>query len=279
MRIFPVCQGGCQPRNLFTVIGVLWLLSSFGVMAQEKPLWELGMGVAVGSFPSYRGAAAQYQYMAPLPYLVYRGERVTLDREGLRGLLFESERWHLDLSVDGAVPAKSNGGPREGMVDLKPVIEVGPSLEYVLYKKPDSELRLRMPLRLVKDIPTLANRGVTFHPNLALTLQSGGWEWGGSAGPLFASRSYHDYYYSVAAGDETPTRPAYVAGEGYSGVRLTMGASRRFRQFWFGGFLRVDDLHGAVFADSPLVERGDAVMAGFVLSWVFKQSERRVQAP
>ena len=70
MRIFPVCQGGCQPRNPFTVIGLLWLLSSFGVMAQEKPLWELGMGVAAGSFPAYRGAAAQYQYMAPLPDLV-----------------------------------------------------------------------------------------------------------------------------------------------------------------------------------------------------------------
>jgi outer membrane scaffolding protein for murein synthesis (MipA/OmpV family) len=253
------------------------LVSSFAAMAEEKPLWEAGVGVAVGSFPAYRGADTQHQYLAPIPYMVYRGEKVTLDREGLRGLLFESERWHLDLSVDGMVPAKSDGGLRQGMSDLEPVIEMGPILEYVIYKEAASELRFRMPVRLVKDIPYFANRGVTFHPNLALTLDSGGWEWGGSMGPLFATQSYHDYYYSVSASEATATRPVYAAEAGYSGFRLTMGASRRFKQFWFGGFLRVDNLDGAVFVDSPLVERSDALMAGFVLSWVFKQSERMVQ--
>jgi outer membrane protein len=282
MRIFPVTKGGCQPRNSFYRVGVfagamLTMMVSFDVAAETKPLWEAGAGVAVGSFPAYRGAATQHSYIAPIPYVVYRGEKVTLDREGLRGLLFESERWHLDLSVDGMVPAKSDGGLREGMADLEPVIEIGPILEYVIVKKADSELRFRMPLRLVKDIPSFANHGVTFHPNLALTLDSRGWEWGGSVGPLFATQSYHDYYYTVSTADATATRPVYAAEAGYSGLRLTLGASRRFQRFWLGGFLRVDNLDGVVFADSPLVERSDTVMAGFVLSWVFKQSQRMVQ--
>jgi hypothetical protein len=34
-------------------------------------------------------------------------------------------------------------------------------------------------------------------------------------------------------------------------MRLTAGASWRFKRFWFGGFLRVDSLDGAVFAQSP----------------------------
>lgn len=282
MCIFPVSGGRCQPRKSFywdsLIYGLLLVLVlSSSVEAETKPLWELGMGVAVGSFPSYRGAATQHTYVAPLPYFVYRGEKVTMDSEGLRGQLFESERWLLDLSVDGMVPAKSDGGLREGMSNLDPVIEVGPILEYVIYKKPDSELRFRMPVRVVKDIPSFANVGVTFHPNLALTMDSSGWELGGSVGPLFATDSYHDYYYSVSANDVTASRSAYDAEAGYSGMRLTVGASRRYKKFWFGGFLRYDDLNGAVFEDSPLVERSNSVMAGLVLSWVFDESETMVE--
>ncbi len=252
------------------------LLFSGAVVAESKPMWEVGVGVASASFPAYRGAAAQHSYVAPVPYLVYRGEKVTLDREGLRGQLFESERWHLDISVDGMVPAESDGGPRQGMRDLDPVIEVGPILEYVIFDKTEAELRFRMPLRAVMDIPGFSGQGFVFHPNLALSLDSGGWEWGGSFGPLFASEEYHDYYYSISLTDATAVRPVYDAQAGYSGVRLNIGGSRRFKDFWFGGFLRYDNLSGAVFEDSPLVERSDALMAGFVLSWIFKQSERMV---
>lgn len=282
MHIFPVSSGGCQPRKSFywasLIYGViLTSVVSFDAAAEMKPLWEVGVGVAAGSFPAYRGAAKQYNYIAPVPYLVYRGEKVTLDSEGLRGELFESERWKLDLSVDGMAPAKSDGGLREGMSDLAPIIEMGPILQYIILKEPTSELSFRMPVRLVQELPSFINRGATFHPNLALSLDSGGWEWGGSVGPLFATESYHDYYYSVTASDVTASRPLYDAEAGYSGLRLTMGASRRFKNFWFGGFLRYENISGAVFEDSPLVEQTDSLMAGFVLSWVFKESDRLVQ--
>ena len=39
---------------------------------------------------------------------------------------------------------------------------------------------------------------------------------------------------------------------------------------------RMDDLHGAVFAPSPLVRRQSTVTAGFGISWIFATSSQRV---
>lgn len=253
------------------------LLSSPGV-AQEKPLWELGAGLAVGSFPTYRGAAAQHTYLLPIPFIVYRGERVSFDREGLRGRLFESPRWRLELSADAMVPVQQDEGLREGMAELAPMLELGPSLEYLIAKDHKTEWRLRLPVRsaMAIDLPSLSSQGVVFHPNLALDTHNGSWELGGSLGPLYISDAYHDYYYSVPAAYATAQRPAYEATGGYSGMRFTLGASRYFGRLWLGMFLRYDDLRGAVIEESPLMERDSALMGGVAISWVLSRSEKMV---
>jgi hypothetical protein len=53
--------------------------------AAELPLWEVGAGVAVIDFPDYRGADERRVLVLPFPYVVYRGELLQADREGLRG--------------------------------------------------------------------------------------------------------------------------------------------------------------------------------------------------
>ncbi|MBV1733445.1 MAG: MipA/OmpV family protein, partial [Hydrogenophaga sp.] len=42
--------------------------------AEEKPLWEAGIGVATVSFPAYRGSDQHHNFLLPSPYFVYRGE-------------------------------------------------------------------------------------------------------------------------------------------------------------------------------------------------------------
>jgi outer membrane scaffolding protein for murein synthesis (MipA/OmpV family) len=54
--------------------------------------------------------------------------------------------------------------------------------------------------------------------------------------------------------------------------------SKRFPRWWVGSFLRVDTLAGSVIEDSPLIRRADAVSAGLALSWVFKESSKRVES-
>jgi hypothetical protein len=43
-----------------------------------------------------------------------------------------------------------------------------------------------------------------------------------------------------------------------------------------GGFIRYDNLSGAAFEDSPLVETRHSVMAGFAVAYILKKSARTV---
>ena len=268
-----------------TVIKVRWLsllvalLVSVTAWPQERPLWELGLGSAAGTFPAYRGASSQQTYLLPIPFITYRGERISFDREGLRGQLFESPHWRVEFSADAMVPVEQDAGLRQGMPALAPVLELGPSLEYLINESGTTEWRFRLPFRsaVAVDFPSLKAQGVVLHPNLAVDTHNGSWEVGGSIGPLFASEDYHDYYYSVPVEYATAQRTAYQVGGGYSGLRLTLGASRYFGNFWLGMFVRYDDLSGAVFVDSPLVEQKSAVMGGVALSWIFRRSEIMVE--
>ncbi len=210
------------------------------------------------------------------PLIIYRGEKVTIDREGLHGDLFESGRWRLELSADAMIPADGDDGLRNGMPELEPIVEVGPSLEYLIDKS-EATWHFRFPLRGAIDLPSLNYRGIVFHPNLAVETRHQDWDLGSSFGPLFASEGYHDYYYSVSDEYVTSTRAAYKAGSGYSGFRYTMGASRHFGDLWVGMFMRYDNLKGAVFSDSPLVEEKSSVMGGIVFSWVLYRSEKMVE--
>jgi MipA family protein len=99
--------------------------------AQKLLLWEAGLGVAPITFPDYRGADEQSNFVLPLPYFVYRGERLKVDRNGPRGILFDTKRLQLDLSLNASIPVESDDNEaRRGMPDIDPTLEIGPVLKY-----------------------------------------------------------------------------------------------------------------------------------------------------
>jgi MipA family protein len=269
-------------RWLIPLLAVLWLP---GAPAAERtlPLWEVGLGLSGLSFPAYRGSDQQFGYVLPLPFLIYRGEQLRVDREGLRGRLFDSERVFLDLSLSGAVPARSRDvDARAGMPDLDPLFELGPALTVNLLEDPDDrwQWRLRIPVRqaFAVDSRGVEPVGWRFDPHLNFRTDRAGWNLGLSASVLFANRRYHAYYYEVAPRYARPDHPAYRASAGYGGIALLTTANRRFDHFWVGAFLRYDDLGGAVFRDSPLVRTRSSWMGGVGVVWVFAQSQQRVMA-
>jgi len=75
--------------------------------------------------------------------------------------------------------------------------------------------------------------GWTFSPYLQLRYFTSGWETSAAVGPVWASESYHDYFYEVAPQYATTTRPAYDAQTGYSGTRITVTLSKRFNKVFF----------------------------------------------
>lgn len=248
---------------------------------QHLPLWEIGLGAGAMTMPSYRGSEVQEVYPLPVPYVIYRGDFIKIDREGIRGLLYDSPRLSVDLSADGAMPSTSEeGGAREGMPDLDPVGEIGPSVNYLLHKGEQSLIQLRLPVRaaLATDLTFIDHVGWKAHPqlNIEITDVLGGWDLGGVLGPVFADKDYHSYYYEVSRKYATESRAVYRPDGGYSGTSVQVSAGRRFENMWVGMFARYDNLSGAVFEDSPLVETKHSFMAGIVAAWMLGRSSKTV---
>ncbi len=255
-------------------------------IASEKPLWEVGAGVTAVYFPDYPGSDESSSYLLPFPYFVYRGDFFKADRDGIRGILFDSDRIEFNISLGASLPVNSNENrARQGMPDLQPTVEIGPSLDINLWRTTDRryKLDLRLPIRTAVTVSGgVDDVGWVFSPRLNLDIVDvaglSGWRLGLLAGPLYGSERNHDYFYSVAPQYATADRPAYDAEGGYAGSQFLMAVSKRYPKFWLGAFARWDSLKGAVFADSPLVERENAFSAGIGVAWMFGESSTRVEA-
>jgi outer membrane scaffolding protein for murein synthesis (MipA/OmpV family) len=276
-------------KSRFRLIALLLplFLSPSVVIGAEKPLWEVGAGLALLQMPDYRGSDENRLYLLPYPYLIYRGDILTVDRERISGRLFRTDKLLLDVSFFGQVPVDSSDNEaRRGMPDLDPTFEVGPSLQVTLLdnRQDRYSLKLLLPARAFfsTDFSSLRREGWVFSPRLVFEkedlIPESGLNLGISAGPLFGDSGAHAYYYSVAPAYATPSRPAYAATGGYSGSTLTLGLSKSHHSFLFGAFLSVDALSGAVIEDSPLVRKKFSVMSGLTVSWIFKTSTTAVTA-
>jgi outer membrane scaffolding protein for murein synthesis (MipA/OmpV family) len=250
-----------------------------------RPRWEIGVGVAALSMPAYRGSDEQHGYVFPVPYAIYRGDVLKVDREKASGMFFRWERVNLNVSLSGTAPASSNGlKAREGMPDLAATIEVGPQLDAVLSEGSGFRFELTIPVRRVVAVDTSGLRGIGWvtNPSLNLVVKNvgpgGGWEAGISGGPLWADAGLHDYYYGVSPDQATADRPAYQAHGGYSGSVLTLSVTKRYPRLWTGMFLRANLLQGAAFGGSPLLKERVGFLAGLVISWVPLQSRDLVLA-
>ena len=121
-----------------------------GAVAEEKPLWEIGLGVSALQLPAYRGAIETRTDVLPIPYLVYRGDHFKADKDGVRGVLFEGDRFEVNLSLAASPPVNSHDVKiREGMPDLKSSLELGPSIDIRLWQSTgrDAKLKLFLPVR------------------------------------------------------------------------------------------------------------------------------------
>ena len=89
-------------------LALLFCAAALPARADLRPEWEIGAGATVFTLPDYRGSDESRAYLLPFPYVVYRGDRLRVDRQGARGMLFESDRVELDLSVSATPPVDSS---------------------------------------------------------------------------------------------------------------------------------------------------------------------------
>ncbi len=263
---------------------VMLLLAAAPLAAEQKPLWEFGLGVGAIAFQDYRGADTTHAYVLPLPYLYYRGKFLQADRNGVRGRLFNQDWIELNISGNATTPVRRNAA-RAGMPDLRSTLEIGPSLEMHLWRSAAQRVKfdVRLPLREVFTLQAPPHAiGLVFAPHAAIDVANvagfQGWYFGALAGPLFGDHRYHDYFYSVAPQYATAGRPAYEARAGYSGAEVLASLSKRYPSFWVGAYVRHDSLQGTAFEASPLVKRNNYWAGGCGIAWIIHQSAAMVDA-
>ena len=267
------------------ILMTLCVVAAAQARADEKPLWEFGMGVGTLAFPDYRGSDSMQSYVVPLPYFVYRGPLLKADRDGVRSTFLDNESIEINLSLNATTPVRGHSeGARHGMPNLKATVELGPSIDWHVWHSPDKKFKfdVRVPVRAPFTIESPPRSiGWILSPNLNLDIADPagfeGWKLGLATGPVFASNKYHEYFYSVPARYATATRPEYRAPGGYGGTAFIVALSKRFPNYWVGGFVRYDTLASARFDSSPLVERQSAWFGGIGIAWMIRESKHMVE--
>lgn len=238
--------------------------------------WEMGVGLGAVAGPDYRGSRKSRNYFSLVPYLTYRGNFLRSDSEGIRGDFFRSDQVELTLSASATVtPDSHKNQAREGMTPLDSSVELGPAINVNLTGEDFSRgLFLHFPVRAVISVGRRSPEyvGLIGQAQLAYRFDLAGWNATYRGGLLFGSRRHHDYYYTVPADNARPGRPAYRASAGYSGFGQQLAMSKAVGDFRLGWYLRYDNLAGAAFNDSPLVETRHSVSGGFALVWIFADS-------
>lgn len=264
---------------------LLFALSPQPVHSQELPLWEFGLGVGTLYLSDYRGSDELSAYVLPVPYINYNGDVFKIDESGIHSRIFGTDRILLDLSLAGGVPVGGDNNARDGMPNLDPTVELGPSIDFKIWPghRNNHSVWLRVPVRAVFSVSLTetAQQGWTLSPFLEYRVRHVNfldrWELSLAAGPLFGDEAYHNYFYEVEPAHATASRQAYEPGGGYAGSRFTLTLQRRYDHFWIGVFARYDTLSGAAFTGSPLVKETNYFAMGIAFAWVLAQSETRVQ--
>ena len=260
---------------------ILFSLSIFysANSVSQDIIWDLGVGAAAFNMDLYPGSADKKNYLVPLPYFTLESEKLKIDT-AIKGFLFQSEYVELDVSADLGIPVDSDdSAARAGMPDLDAVVQLGPSLEFLLTgrKRDQLDVRFELPVRAViaSDIKHTSNEGWLLEPHFSIEkrrLYKSGLAMKFTLGLKYATRDFHAYYYDVSPVFSTTTRPAYASEKGYSGSFAGMRLSWREGDWIWWTLLRYQNLNGAVFEDSPLVEQKDYYLIGVGFAWVFAQN-------
>ena len=273
---------------------LLLILSCFNLQAQEKiaekpqekpknlPLWEIGASVLTFRAPHYRGSTQHKDYMWPVPYFIIRGKRVQGENSFVRGNFYLSDKMSVDLSMNAGLNVISaQNHRREGMSNIWPSFEVGPMVRFFLWHDENKMnlLNLEIPLRasFATDFKNIEHIG--FYNISYLNLASRPQDWNLhcstelSAGPMMASKKWHNYYYGVSDQFVTPDRARYEAKGGYSGFQIGATVTKRIGDMLILPFFRYDILNEAVFDDSPLYQKNHYAMFGLGFVYFFSKSK------
>jgi outer membrane protein len=234
------------------------------------PRWEAGVAAGGGWVADYPGADQSHARGLATPWLIYRGDVLRIDRDGVRGRLFDHPDVELDITASAAFNARDSDA-RDGMPGLDYLFGVGPQLVYKGLRDAPGRPTLHLKLRgaASTDFRGVDRRGATLSAEARWRFAAGPQaRWSVEAEPIWASRGLQRYFYEVAPAHATAARPAYRARGGYLGTELGVSYLRRVDAdlSWFAG-VNLLSLRGAANADSPLLRHDVNASLGVGLVW------------
>lgn len=244
-----------------------------------EPLWEIGavgFGVSQQAWP---GSSERVNQGLALPYVLYRGPWLRIDRGALGLRAVKRPRFELDIGAAGSFGSSaSDSVARRGMPGLGTRVELGPRAKWQLGDAPwGGRWQAELPLRGVFDLSDrFAHRGFAFEPEIQWRHDNlGGWRLNLSVGALAGDQRLSATLYEVTPAQATALRPAYEARAGLIAWRLGVSASHRLSRDWrIFGFGRLDTVAGAANEDSPLVSRTTGFTGGLGLQWTWRRSNQ-----
>lgn len=194
-----------------------------------KPVWEVGVFSAAFRGPIYPAATDYQNKFLPLPFVIYRGEKIRIGDESLiKAIAVEKERFKLDVSLGAAFNADSEDSKiREGMPDLDFMFEIGPEASFLLQDNKVSETWLNLQARSVfsTNFSEVHHRGYIFQPEVSYksdNLLFDDSRFYFSVSPTFASAKTHQYFYDVKQQYVNDERRFYQSSGGYLGTKVSI---------------------------------------------------------
>lgn len=255
----------------------------------DLPLWEIGLFGGAGRLPHYRGSDEYRTYALPLPFFIYRGKIFRANREGVKSVLWETDRLETGVSLSGNPPVDGGDEARRNMPGLGAIAEIGPMLKCsLLDPRNPNPLYAMAAVRAAFSVDPhdfdSAHEG--YRGELKLVYRNRTWleKWhtafGLNASVDFADRDFHRYFYEVEPRHAANDRPAYSPDGGYSGFSLSANATHKLnRNLTLGVYYRWDNLAGTAYEDSPLVKTENNHVVGLALIWNVHRSEKKSPYP
>ncbi len=258
----------------------LWAQAQLDV--RGLPLWEVGAFAGSLTTPAYPASAERFERHLVLPYFVYRGEMLRVDRDGVDARLRLAPGYELDVGLSGSFPATSKDiAVRQGMPDLGTLVEFGPRLKVHLgVPGPGFRLWMDLPLRSVIEFNGgTRSQGMVFEPTVVLEGADigAGWSLSAKAGLTWGDQRVNQYFYGVPSVYATGLRPAYEAQAGWINARASLGTSKNLsvdlRVF---GYARMDYYGLGANTASPLALQSSSPTVGVGLTWTLGRSDALV---
>ncbi|CBW26916.1 putative membrane protein [Halobacteriovorax marinus SJ] len=278
-------------RNLqnslrFILCGVLFFIilnSPQGVegrnLNDEKPLFELGVGVGSALMPHYPASDQSQTVSLILPTFRYRGRVFRVDEEdGVRARVLSSPSFGIEFTGAGNLPVSSSENTtRAGMPDLDILGEIGPQFYLKAHQAGELKARLLFPIRgaLSTDFSSIHYRGIVFSPGFDLHIRLPS-----TFGSLkllmnvnFASKEYHKFFFDVSREFSNQDRPEYESAGGYLGTQSAVsyiGDWKRLGVFIQAGYQNYQNSRNE---SSPLFKQKHTFTGFIGIRWLLYHSD------